>query len=274
MDKAHLNKIRDQHEVIQMLLDYRKTQSLLKFVSQLENVHPKTGRLHAGFSQIGTATGRFSCSKPNMQNIPNVKVDDSEINRLKILESRFRQVIVAAKGRVFVCADYSQIELRITAEFSQDPFLLEAYRKGLDIHILTASQVFETDFKEVNSEQRKVAKSINFGLIYGMSSVGLAESLTQITGKIHSTEDAEKLMGTYFKRFSKVKQCLDNLVRQAEENGFSTTLFGRRRPIPQLHSNKLSEHNSGKRLAMNSPIQGSAADIIKKAMIALDKEIG
>ena len=187
------------------------------------------------------------------------------------MESKFRQVIIPARGWVFIGADYSQIELRVTAEFSQDPFLLKAYREELDIHRLTASEVFGVAFDEVTPQQRSIAKSINFGLIYGMSSMGLAESLTQITGKSHTTEDAENVMQKYFERFAKVKECLDNLIIQTEERGHSTTLFGRRRAIPQLQSNKLSERNSGKRLAMNSPIQGSAADIIKMAMVALDK---
>lgn len=271
VDKAHFNKLKDQHEVIPILLGYRKTKSLLKSVGQLNLIHPKTKRVHANFNQIGTATGRFNSSKPNMQNIPNKSVDENETNPLKILESKFRQVIVPARGWVFIGADYSQIELRVAAEFSQDPFLLKAYREGLDIHRLTASEVFGVAFDEVTPQQRSIAKSINFGLIYGMSPMGLAESLTQITGKSHSTEDAENVMQKYFERFAKVKQCLDNLIIQAEERGYSTTLFGRRRPIPQLQSNKLSECNSGKRLAMNSPIQGSAADIIKMAMVALDK---
>ncbi|MDG3582956.1 DNA polymerase [Galbibacter pacificus] len=273
VDKKHLNKIKQQHQIIQLLLDYRKSNSLLKFVGQLSDVHPKTKRIHAGFHQIGTATGRFSSSRPNLQNIPNVKLDADETNPLKILESKFREVVIPAKGKIFICADYSQIELRITAVYSQDPFLLDAYHNGLDIHTLTASQVYDSSLESITDQQRKVAKSINFGLIYGMTSVGLAESLTQVTGKVHSKEEAEKLMTTYFNRFSKVKQCLDDLIKQAEENGFSTALFGRRRPIPQLRSNKLSERKSGKRIAMNSPIQGTAADIIKKAMIKLDNEI-
>ena len=188
VDKTHLKKLVDEHEVIAMLLDYRKTKSLLKSVSQLSLIHPKTKRLHASFNQIGTATGRFISSKPNMQNVNSNQVDKEETNRLKILESKFRQLIVPAKGNVFVGADYSQIELRITAEFSQDPFLLKAYREGLDIHTLTASEVFDVAFKDVLPEQRKVAKTINFGLIYGMSPIGLAQSLTQITQKHHTKE--------------------------------------------------------------------------------------
>ncbi|MFV0531755.1 MAG: DNA polymerase [Flavobacteriales bacterium] len=271
VDKSHLNKLKGQHKVIMMLLDYRKTNSLLKSVDQLSLIHPKTKRLHAGFNQVGTATGRFSSSKPNMQNVPNPKIRKDETDRLKLLEAKFRELIIPAKGCVFVGADYSQIELRVTAEFSQDPFLLKAYRNQLDIHRLTASEIFSVPFNDVTDEQRQVAKSINFGLIYGKTAIGLASSLTEITGKQHSQEEAEKVMQEYFNRFSKVKDCLDQLVIQAEERGYSTTLFGRRRPIPQLQSNKLSERNSGKRLAMNSPIQGSAADIIKMAMIAIDK---
>ena len=278
-DKSHLKKLMEQHEVVPLLLDYRKTNSLINFCKQLQEVNPVTKRLHGQFNQIGTATGRFSCSKPNLQNIPNVKLKPSETNELKILESRFREMFVPKRGCQFICADYSQIEIRVAAEMSQDPFLLKAYNETdsngdkLDVHKLTASEIFGIPYSKITDEQRSIAKSINFGLIYGKTAIGLSASLTEITGKHHSKEQAEVIMAKYFERFSGVKTSLDDLIDFADTNGYSETLYGRRRPIPQLSSSKLSERNAGKRLAMNSPIQGTAADIIKMAMVACNEQI-
>lgn len=275
VDKSHLAKLKDDHEIIPLILDYRKITSLLKFCNQLKELHPKTGRLHCNLNQIGTATGRFSCSDPNLQNIPNVKLKDreNETDEIKILGSKLREVFIAEKDCVLIGADYSQIEYRMVAEMSQDSFLLDAYNKGIDIHILTASKVFNCKVSEVTEEQRKIAKTINFGLIYGMSAVGLAESLTAITNKHHSKEDAEKMMAEYFNQFQGVKSCLEGLVDYADHYGYSKTLFGRTRPIPELASNDMKIREKGKRLAMNSPVQGSAADIIKMAMVNCDKAI-
>ncbi|WP_395762241.1 DNA polymerase [Elizabethkingia anophelis] len=275
VDKSHLAKLKDDHEIIPLILDYRKITSLLKFCAQLKKIHPKTKRLHCNLNQIGTATGRFSCSDPNLQNIPNVKLKDreNETDEIKILGSKLREVFIAEKGCVLIGADYSQIELRVMTEMSQDSFLLDAYNKGIDIHILTASKVFNCKVSEVTEEQRKIAKTINFGLIYGMSAVGLAESLTAITNKYHSKEDAEKMMAEYFSQFQGVKSCLEGLVDYADHYGYSKTLFGRTRPIPELASNDMRVREKGKRLAMNSPVQGSAADIIKMAMVNCDKAI-
>jgi len=276
VDKSHLAKLKDDHEIISLILDYRKINTLLSFCNQLKEAHPKTKRLHCNLNQIGTATGRFSCSNPNLQNIPNVKLKDkdNEIDELKIIASKFREVFIAEKGCVLIGADYSQIELRVMAEMSQDEYLLKAYNNDIDIHRLTASKVFNcSKISEVTEEQRKIAKTINFGLIYGMSAVGLAESLTAITKKHHSKEDAEKMMSDYFAQFKGVKSCLEGLVDYADHHGYSRTLFGRTRPIPQLVSNDMAIREKGKRLAMNSPVQGSAADIIKMAMVNCDKAI-
>ncbi|WP_288443701.1 DNA polymerase [uncultured Chryseobacterium sp.] len=276
VDKSHLGKLVDDHEIISFILDYRKINSLLKFCNQLKEVHPKTKRLHCNLNQIGTATGRFSCSNPNLQNIPNVKLKDkdNETDELKIIASKFREVFIAEKGCVLIGADYSQIELRVMAEMSQDSFLLDAYNNDIDIHKLTAYKVFNcSKISEVTEEQRKIAKTINFGLIYGMSAVGLAESLSVVTGKPCSTEDAEKMMSDYFVQFKGVKSCLEGLVDYADQYGHSKTLFGRTRPIPELASNDLRIREKGKRLVMNSPVQGSAADIIKMAMVKCDKAI-
>lgn len=276
VDKSHLNKLSKDHEIIPLLLEYRKIVSLLKFCDQLKKVNCKTKRLHGNFNQIGTATGRFSCSNPNLQNIPNVDIkakENEEITRLKVLESKFREVFIPKQGCQFIGADYSQIELRVTAEMSQDIFLLKAYNGDFDIHILTASEIFKVKLDDVTKEQRSIAKSINFGLIYGKTANGLAESLTEITKRVHSVEQAQKIMDDYFKRFSGVKSFLDGLVVFADKYGYSQTIYGRKRPIPELSSSRMSEREKGKRLAMNSPIQGSAADIIKMAMIACDKAI-
>ncbi|MCT3704326.1 hypothetical protein HZQ89_18170 [Elizabethkingia anophelis] len=275
VDKSHLAKLKDDHEITPLILDYRKITSLLKFCAQLKKIHPKTKRLHCNLNQIGTATGRFSCSSPNLQNIPNVKLKDrvNETDEIKILGSKLREVFIAEKDCVLIGADYSQIELRMMAEMSQDSFLLDAYNKGIDIHILTASKVFNCKVSEVTEEQRRIAKTINFGLIYGMSAEGLAESLTTITNKHQSKEDAEKMMAEYFNQFQGVKSCLEGLVDYADHYGYSKTLFGRTRPIPKLASNDMRVREKGKRLAMNSPVQGSAADIIKMAMVNCDRAI-
>ncbi len=232
-------------------MDYRKINTLLSFCNQLKEAHPKTKRLHCNLNQIGTATGRFSCSNPNLQNIPNVKLKDkdNEIDELKIIASKFREVFIAEKGCVLIGADYSQIELRVMAEMSQDEYLLKAYNNDIDIHRLTASKVFNcSKISEVTEEQRKIAKTINFGLIYGMSAVGLAESLTAITKKHHSKEDAEKMMSDYFAQFKGVKSCLEGLVDYADHHGYSRTLFGRTRPIPQLASNDMAIREKGNAL--------------------------
>lgn len=275
VDKSHLEKLKEDHEIVPQILDYRKTNTLLSFRNQLKEIHPKTKRLHCNLNQIGTATGRFSCSNPNLQNIPNVKLKDkdNETDELKIIASKFREVFIAEKGCLLIGADYSQIELRMMTEMSQDSFLLDAYNKGIDIHELTASKVFNCKVSEVTEEQRKIAKTINFGLIYGMSAVGLAESLSVVTGKHCSTEDAEKMMSDYFAKFNGVQSCLEGLVDYADHHGYSRTLFGRTRPIPELASNDMRVREKGKRLAMNSPVQGSAADIIKMAMVNCDKAI-
>ncbi|MCL1665564.1 DNA polymerase [Elizabethkingia ursingii] len=273
VDKSHLAKLKDDHEIVPLILDYRKITSLLKFCTQLKKVHPKTKRLHCNLNQIGAATGRFSCSSPNLQNIPNVKVSNEDTDVLKIIASELREVFIAEHGSILIGADYSQIELKMMTEMSQDSFLLEAYNNDIDIHKLTASKVFNCKVSEVTKEQRNIAKTINFGLIYGMSAVGLAESLTTITNKHHSREDAEKIMEEYFIQFQGVKSCLEGLVDYADHYGYSKTLFGRTRPIPELASNDMRVREKGKRLAMNSPVQGSAADIIKMAMVNCDKAI-
>ncbi len=273
VNKAHLLKLVDDHKVIGLILRYRKVTALLKFCSQLGKTNSKTKRLHANLNQIGTETGRYSSSKPNLQNIPNPKLKDGETDELKIIESQFRKMFVPKRGYEFVCADYSQVELRVMTHYSQDPFLLKAYSENIDLHKLTASEIFEVNFSQVTDEQRSIAKSINFGLIYGKTAYGLSADLTRITGKEYSVEDAQEVIDNYFSKLPKVKQCLEAFIDQADNLGYAQTLYGRRRPISQLQSSKLSVRKSGKRIAMNTPIQGTAADILKLAMIKCDTAI-
>jgi len=273
VDKNHLENIKSKHQIVAEILKYRKIEILLKFCLQLNKINPVTKRLHTNFNQNGTATGRFSSSKPNLQNIPNPPINEDTTDRLLILESQFRKLFIPAKGCYLIGADYSQIELRITTEYSQDPFLLNAYQNDIDIHTLTASEIFGVLVSEVTKEQRNIAKAINFGLIYGKTGFGLAEDLSRITKKPHTKEDASAIITQYFNRFSKVKQCLDELISFADKHGYSQTLWGRKRPIPELASNELKIREKGKRLAMNSPIQGSAADIIKMAMVSCQNAI-
>ncbi|GAB5565167.1 MAG: hypothetical protein Wins2KO_22300 [Winogradskyella sp.] len=273
VNKAHLIKLVDQHDVIAVILRHRKVKSLYKFCNQLDKSHKKTNRLHCNFNQIGTETGRCSSSKPNLQNIPNPKLNENETDELKLIEAQYRKMFIPKRGWVYVCADYSQMELRVMAHFSQDPFLVKAFNEDEDIHELTASEIFGVKRSEVTDEQRSIAKSINFGLIYGKTAYGLADDLTRITKEDYSVEMAQRVIDDYFEKLPAVKQCLDAFIDQADDLGYSQTLYGRKRPIPQLSSNNSSKRNAGKRIAMNTPIQGTAADILKIAMIKCDKAI-
>ena len=215
------------------------------------------GRIHGKFNQTVTATGRLSSTEPNRQNIP-VRM---ELGRL------IRKVFVPKEGCVFVDADYSQIELRILAHCSGDEQLIQAYRDARDIHRMTASQVFHTPFDEVTDLQRRNAKAVNFGIVYGISSFGLSQDLS-ITRK-----EAAQYIEHYFETYPGIKKFLDDSVAHAKENGYAVTLFGRRRPVPELKSSNFMQRSFGERVAMNAPIQGTAADIIKIAMIGVDEEL-
>ena len=208
------------------------------------------GRIHSTFNQTITATGRISSTEPNLQNIP-VRM---ELGRL------IRKVFVPDDGFVFVDADYSQIELRVLAHMSGDEKLIQAYKEAQDIHRLTASQVFHVPFDEVTSLQRRNAKAVNFGIVYGISSFGLSQDLS-ITRK-----EAEQYIEKYFETYPRIKGFLDSMVQEGREKGYVTTMFGRRRPVPELKSSNFMQRSFGERVAMNSPIQGTAADIIKIAM--------
>ena len=214
-------------------------------------------RIHTTFNQTITATGRISSTEPNLQNIPM----RMELGR------RIRKVFIPKDDFLFMDADYSQIELRVLAHMSGDEQLIEAYRMDEDIHRITASKVFHTPFEEVTDLQRRNAKAVNFGIVYGISSFGLSQDLSI------SRKEASEYIEQYFATYPDVKKFLDLLVEDAKKEGYITTMFGRRRPVPELSSSNFMQRSFGERVAMNSPIQGTAADIIKIAMIRVWKRL-
>ena len=253
-----LEKLAPEYPVVRKVLDYRQVAKLKStYADGLGAFIREDGRIHGTFNQTITATGRISSTEPNLQNIP-ARV---ELGRL------IRKVFVPEEGYVFVDADYSQIELRVLAHCSGDAALIEAYREAKDIHRITASQVFHTPFDEVTDLQRRNAKAVNFGIVYGISSFGLSQDLS-ITRK-----EAAEYIDRYFETYPGIKKFLDDAVAHAKEQGYVVTLFGRRRPVPELSSSNFMQRQFGERVAMNSPIQGTAADIMKIAMIAVDKKL-
>lgn len=253
-----LEKLAPEAPVVDKILEYRQLTKLKStYADGLANYIGADGRIHGKFNQTITATGRISSTEPNLQNIP-VRM---ELGRL------IRKVFVPRDGYVFLDADYSQIELRILAHCSGDEQLIGAYREAQDIHRLTASQVFHIPFDEVTDLQRRNAKAVNFGIVYGISSFGLSQDLS-ITRK-----EAAKYIDSYFETYPGIKQFLDEQVEHAKENGYVVTLFGRRRPVPELKSSNFMQRSFGERVAMNAPIQGAAADIIKIAMIGVNREL-
>ncbi len=255
---AVLEKLQDEEPIARLVLEYRQLTKLKStYADGLANFISEDGRIHGKFHQTITATGRISSTEPNLQNIP-VRVE---------LGRRIRKVFVPREGCVFVDADYSQIELRVLAHMSGDENLIEAYKQAEDIHRMTASQVFHTPLEEVTSQQRSNAKAVNFGIIYGISSFGLSQGLS-ITRK-----EAEVYIKQYFAAYPKIKAFLDGLVAEGKEKGSVYTLFHRKRPIPELFSSNFMQRSFGERVAMNSPIQGTAADIIKIAMIRVDRRL-
>ena len=246
-----LEKLAPEHEIIKNILEYRQLAKLKStYADGLSAVIEPDGRIHSTFNQTITATGRISSTEPNLQNIP-VRM---ELGRL------IRKVFVPKEDCIFVNADYSQIELRVLAHMAGDEHLIQAYKEAQDIHRMTASQVFHTPFDEVTPAQRSNAKAVNFGIVYGISSFGLSQDLS-ITKK-----EAENYIQQYFQTYPGIKAFLDRSVEDAKEKGYAVTLFGRRRPVPELLSSNFMQRSFGERIAMNSPIQGSAADIIKIAM--------
>ena len=253
-----LEKLEEEEPIARLVLEYRQLTKLKStYADGLANYIQEDGRIHGKFNQTITATGRISSTEPNLQNIP-VRME---------LGRQIRKVFVPDEGCVFVDADYSQIELRVLAHMSEDENLIEAYKQAEDIHRLTASQVFHTPLEEVTSQQRSNAKAVNFGIIYGISSFGLSQGLS-ITRK-----EAEVYIKHYFAAYPKIKEFLDGLVNDGKEKGAVYTLFHRKRPIPELSSSNFMQRSFGERVAMNSPIQGTAADIIKIAMIHVDRRL-
>ena len=247
-----LEKLRPEDPIVDYILEYRQLTKLKStYADGLDNYIREDHRIHGKFNQTITATGRISSTEPNLQNIP-IRM---ELGRL------IRKVFVPEPDYVFVDADYSQIELRVLAHMSGDEQLIQAYKEEQDIHRITASQVFHTPMDEVTPLQRRNAKAVNFGIVYGISSFGLSQDLS-ITRK-----EASEYIEQYFHTYPGVKQFLDRMVADAREKGYSLTMFNRRRPMPELKSSNFMQRSFGERIAMNSPIQGTAADIIKIAMI-------
>ncbi len=247
-----LDKLAPEYPLVSQILEYRQLAKLKStYADGLANFIAADGRIHSTFNQTITATGRLSSTDPNLQNIP-IRM---ELGRL------IRKVFLPSEGYIFTDADYSQIELRVLAHMSEDKMLIQAYQEAQDIHAMTASQVFHVPFDEVTSLQRRNAKAVNFGIVYGISSFGLSQDLS-ITKK-----EAESYIKRYFETYPGIKSFLDGLVEQGKKDGYVETMFGRRRPVPELSSSNFMQRAFGERIAMNSPIQGTAADIIKIAMI-------
>ena len=253
-----LEKLAPEYPVVSDILEYRQLTKLKStYADGLANYIGEDGRIHGKFNQTITATGRISSTEPNLQNIP-VRM---ELGRL------IRKVFVPEDGYVFVDADYSQIELRILAHCSGDEQLIGAYKEARDIHRMTASQVFHVPFDEVTDLQRRNAKAVNFGIVYGISSFGLSEDLS-ITRK-----EAAQYIENYFNTYPGIKKFLDDAVAHAKEHGYVTTIFGRRRPVPEISSSNFMQRSFGERVAMNAPIQGAAADIMKIAMNGVNRRL-
>lgn len=253
-----LEKLQCEHPAVAMILEYRQLTKLKStYADGLAGYIGNDGRIHGRFHQTITATGRISSTEPNLQNIP-IRME---------LGRQIRKVFIPEDDFVFLDADYSQIELRVLAHMSEDERLINAYKEAKDIHRITASEVFHTPFEEVTAAQRSNAKAVNFGIVYGISSFGLGQDLN-ITRK-----EAERYIEKYFETYPKIKSYLDKLVVDAKQEGYSATLFGRRRPIPELSSSNFMQRSFGERVAMNSPIQGTAADIIKIAMLRVNQKL-
>jgi DNA polymerase-1 len=257
-DASVLEKLADEHPMVEHLLRYRELEKLRStYVDGLLPLVADDGRIHCLFNQRGASTGRISSERPNMQNIPTRSEEGRTI----------RRAFVAGQDRRFVVADYSQIELRILAHLSQDDGLLEAFRSGADIHTATAARVWQVEPDAVDADMRRRAKVINFGLLYGMEAYGLAQRL-----EIDRAE-AQEQMDAYFGQFPGVREFMSGIVDAARNDGYTETILGRRRYLPELTSGNFRERQAGERMALNAPIQGSAADIIKKAMIELDRRL-
>ena len=254
-----LEKLAAKHDLPAYVLRYRKLGKLKStYVDALpELVYEKTGRIHSTFSQAVTATGRLSSQHPNMQNIP-----------IRTLEGReIRKAFIPEEGFTLLAADYSQVELRIMASLSEDPGMMEAFQQGQDIHRATAAKVFGVPFEDVDGDMRAKAKMVNFGIIYGISAFGLAQRLGIRRG------EAAEIIQSYFEKYPKVKEYMDSSIEEARANGYAKTIMGRRRYLPDINSANNTLKSFAERNAINTPVQGSAADLIKLAMIEIHKEM-
>lgn len=257
-DAETLEKLKYRSPIIGYILEYRKLAKLYgTYVEGLLKVAGEDGRIRTDFKQTGTVTGRLSSAEPNLQNIP-VRTEEGSL---------MRRFFVAEEGKTLIDADYSQIELRILAHMAEDETMISAFNSGDDIHTITASKVFRTPVTSVTPELRTKAKAVNFGIVYGIGEFSLSEDLHI------SLREAKEYIEGYFENYSKVKEYLDKTVENAIRDGYVETLFRRRRYIPELSATNKNMQNFGKRVAMNTPIQGTAADIIKKAMIAVDRRL-
>lgn len=253
-----LEKLQEDYPIVGKIMEYRTYSKLNStYAEGLSNYVGEDQRIHGSFQQMVTATGRLSSTEPNLQNIPI----RTEMGRV------FRSVFIPKEGSVFLDADYSQVELRLLASLSKDEKLIEAYRKDADIHRVTASEVFHVPLDSVTPELRRNAKAVNFGIVYGISAFGLSEGLSI------SRQEAKEYIERYFATYPKVKEYLDGEVAFAKEHSYVKTLFGRRRPLPEIHASNFMRRSFSERVAMNAPIQGTAADIIKKAMVLVDQKL-
>ena len=254
-----LDKLKDQSPIIDKIIEYRQIVKLNSTYVEglLSIINPIDGRIHSSFNQTITTTGRISSTEPNLQNIP-VKLE---------MGRNIRKVFISDKECKLVDADYSQVELRVLAHMSQDETMIDAFKHNEDIHTKTASQVFNVSMDEVTSKQRSDAKAVNFGIVYGKSDFGLSEDLNI------PVKQAKEYIENYFNKYNKINEFMDNIIEDASSNGYVTTILNRRRYIPEIKSSNFMLRNAGKRAAMNAPIQGSAADIIKIAMINVYKKL-
>ena len=251
--------LKGKHEVVGMILEYRELKKLIStYISALPTyINPETGKIHTTYNQTVTATGRLSSSNPNLQNLP-IRSERGQL---------IRQAVIPDEGCLFLSADYSQIELRLLAHFSQDPHMVEAFRSGQDVHAATAAKIFGVSIEEVTKDQRRQAKTANFGIIYGISAFGLAQQLDC------SRSEAKALIDGYFAAFPGVIDYIERQKELARQQGYAVTLFGRKRYLPDIVSHNATVRSFAERNAVNSPIQGTAADIIKMAMVGISNRL-
>ena len=254
-----LSALRDKHEIVGLILEQRELKKLIStYISALPGyIDPKDGKIHTTYNQTVTATGRLSSSNPNLQNLP-----------IRSERGRFiREAVIPDEGCLFLSADYSQIELRLMAHFSQDEHMLAAFRSGQDIHAATAAKIYGLPIEEVSKDQRRKAKTANFGIIYGISAFGLSQQLGC------SRTEAKQLIDDYFAAFPRVISYIESQKEQARVRGYAETLFGRKRYLPDINSHNATVRAFAERNAVNAPIQGTAADIIKMAMVSIHRRL-